>query len=101
MVEYKTRRRETAPRRGEKVWHENRKLPPQADGIQILDVHGKIVSINWQDQEVVVLFEHSQHTYAMDEIRDAWSDGLDCYLIEEEASPDAVPLNGAIIDELE
>ena len=79
MIEYKTRRRESNPSIGDRVWIEGR-IPdkPMAQG-----ANGQIVMILWQYREVVILLDGKQVTMEMDELRNCWNDVLGTYIVEE------------------
>jgi hypothetical protein len=79
MIEYKTRRRETYPRRGDGVWIEGR-VPdkPMAQG-----VNGTIVRLDWDTREAIVLLDGKQRTFEFDELRSCWNDVLNAYIVEE------------------
>jgi len=78
MIEYKTRRRESQARVGDRVSIEGRKRE------NVFEVNGKIIRIDWQERQAIVLFDTSQETIDLDELRDCWTDAVGGYYLMEE-----------------
>lgn len=91
MIEYKTRRRASDPRRGEKVWIEG-KIPanPLAHGSS-----GFIAVLDYTERECVVILEGRQETFSFEDLKNCWCDGLNSYIVEEPYVDPDVRLNGA------
>lgn len=93
-IEYKLRRRESHVRRGDRIWKEGKVGNPTLDKIAI-GVNGTIAKVDWQEYEAIAVFDDGTvETYNIHELRNLWTDALQgLYIIEEEASADAKPIN--------
>jgi hypothetical protein len=79
MIEYRTRRRESDPKRGDRVWIEG-KIP---DKPLAIGSNGFIARIDWQEREAVIVLDGKQLTMELSELRNCWNDVLGSYIVEE------------------
>jgi hypothetical protein len=82
MIEYKTRRRNSNAKCGDRVWQEGKvEGKPLAIG-----KNGYIARIDWEEKEAMVLWDENlgMTSYDLEVLRDCWSDSLGgIYIMEE------------------